>query len=102
MGLDEINENTVTGLKAISKVEVGISVNKRTEDTRVFSDVKEVITSLRAVKKCSVEVHRLEGLNDAIEVQRGKQELKIAREGYFRAVRMQKQKVHDQRGRRLH
>ena len=101
MGLDEINEKTVTGLKAISKVEVGISVNKRTEDTRVFSDVKEVITSLRAAKKCSVEVHRLEGLNDAIEVQRGKQELKIAREGYFRAVRMQKQKVHDQRGRRL-
>ena len=51
MDLDEINKMTVEGLKSVSKTEVGISVNKRTEDTRVYTDVKEVTTTLKATRK---------------------------------------------------
>ena len=101
LDLSEINKRTVEGLKLVSKAEVGISVNKRTEDTRVYTDVKEVTTTLKATRKCSSEVHRMEKLGDAIKMQRAKEELKTAKKAYFRAVRMQKQKVHDQRGRRL-
>ena len=46
MELDEINDKTSEGLKRISKAEVGISVKKRVTDTRVHTDVKEVVTSL--------------------------------------------------------
>ena len=63
--------------------------------TRVYTDVKEVTTTLKASRKCSAEVHRLEGLGDALEIQRSKEELKTAQKAYFRAVRMHKQKVHD-------
>ena len=48
LGLDEINKRTMEGLRSVSKAEVGISVNKRTEDTRVYTDVKETTTTLRA------------------------------------------------------
>ena len=101
LDLDEINRRTVEGLKSISKPEVGINVNTRTKDARVYTGVKEVTTTLRATRKCSAEVHRLEGLGDPLEIQRSKEELKTAKKAYFRAVRMQKQKVHDQRGRKL-
>ena len=101
MDLDEINKMTVEGLKSVSKTEVGISVNKRTEDTRVYTDVKEVTTTLKAIRKCSAAVHKLEVLGNALDIQRSKEELKSAKKAYFRAVRMQKQKVHDQRGKKL-
>ena len=52
LGLDEINKRTVEELRSVSKTEVGISVNKRAEDTRVYIDVKEVTTTLRASRKC--------------------------------------------------
>ena len=81
LDLDEINKRTVEGLKSVSKTEVGISVNKRTEDTRVYTDVKEVTTALKASRKCSAEVSRLEGLGDALRVQRSKEELKNAKKG---------------------
>ena len=99
--MDEINKRTVEGFKSVSKTEVGISVNKRTENTRVYTDVKEVTTTLKATRKCSAEVNRLEGLGDPLEVQRSKKKLKTAKRAHFRDVRMQKQKVRDQRGRKL-
>ena len=46
MELDEINDKTVEGLKKVSRAEVGISIKKRVTDTRVHTDVKEVVTSL--------------------------------------------------------
>ena len=101
MDLDEISKMTVEGLKTVSKTEVGISVNKRTEDTRVYTDVKEVTTTLKATTKCSAAVHKLEVLGNALGIQRSKEELKGAKKAYFRAVRMQKQKVHEQRGKKL-
>ena len=61
--------------------------------------MKEVTTTLGASMKCSAEVHRLEGLGDALDIQRSKEELKTAKKAYFRAVRLQKQKVHDQSSR---
>lgn len=61
LDLNEINKRTIEGLKSVSKSEVGISVNKRIEDTRVYIDVKEVTTTLKATRKCSAEAHRLEG-----------------------------------------
>ena len=100
LSLDEINKRTVEGLKSNSKTEVVISVNKRAEDTRVYPDVKEVTTALGASRKCSSEVHRLEALGDAVAIQRGRAELEAAKEAYFRAVRMQKQRVHVLRGRK--
>ena len=101
LSLDEINKRTVGGLRSVSKSELGISVSKRAGDTRVCTDVKEVTTALRASRKCSAEVHRLETLGDAVAIQRSRAELKAAKTAYFRDVRMQKQKVHDQRGRKL-
>ena len=92
---------TVKGLNETSKAEVVISVNKRTEVTRVHTDVKEVVVALRETKKCSAEVQRIQGMGDILATQRSKLDLKVAKAAYFRAVRMQKQKVHDQRRRRL-
>ena len=101
MELDVINDETVEGLKRVSKAEVGISVKKRVTDTRVHTDVKEVVTSLRASRVCEAEVGKLQALGDALAIQRAKQELQTARAAYFRAVSKQRQKVHDQRRRRL-
>ena len=78
LGLDEINKRTVEQLRSVSKTEVGINVNKRTKDTRVYTDVKEVTTTLRASRKCSAEVHRLEILGDAVAIQRSRAERKAA------------------------
>ena len=72
LSLDEINKRTVEGLRFFSKTEVGISVSKRAGYTRVYTDVKEVTTALRASRKCSAEVHRLEALGDAVAIQRSK------------------------------
>ena len=101
MELDEINDKTVEGLKKVSKAEVGISVKKRVADTRVHTDVKEIVTTLRASRKCDTEVTKMQTIGDALALQRAKQELKTARAAYFRAVSKQKQKVQDQRRRRL-
>jgi hypothetical protein len=98
LGLDEINKRIVEGLRSVSKTEIGISA---TEDTRVYTDVKEVTTTLGASRKCSAEVHKLEILGDAVAIQRSRAEHTAAKRAYFRAVRMQTQKVHDQRGRKL-
>ena len=78
LDLDEINRRTAEGLKSVSKTEVGISVNKRTEDTGVYTGVKEVNTTLKATRECPAQVHRLEGLGDPLEVQRSKEEHKTA------------------------
>ena len=43
----------------------------------------------------------MQATGDALALQGAKQELKTARAAYFRAVRKQKQKVQDQRRRRL-
>ena len=67
----------------------------------MYTDVKEVTITLVATGKCSAEVHTLEALGDPLEIQRSKEELKAAKRACFRAVRMQKQRVHDQRGRKL-
>ena len=88
----EDSKRTVEGLRAVSKTEVGISVNKMTEATRVYTDVKEVTTALIASRKCSAEVHRLEISGDAVAIQRSRAEHEAAKRAYFRAVRMQKQK----------
>ena len=40
------------------------------------TDVREVTTALRETSECSAEIHRLEGLGDALEIQRNKEELK--------------------------
>ena len=80
---------------------LGASVQKRVTDTRVHTDVKEIVTALRTSRKCDTEVTKLQTLGDALALQRAKQELKAARAAYFRAVSKQKQKVHDQRRRRL-
>ena len=101
LGIDDINKKTVDGLKKVSKDEVGVRTVTRTGDTRVYTDAKEVVTALRETRVCSTEVDRLQGIGDAIAIQRGKQELVKATNAYYRAVRMQKQKVHDQRRRRL-
>ena len=101
MELDEINDKTVEGLKRISKAEVGVSIKKRVTDTRVHTDAKEVVTTLRASKVCDGEVTRMQTLGDALALQRAKQDLKTARAAYYRAVSKQKQKVQDQRRRRL-
>ena len=101
MEIDDINDKTVEGLKRVSKAEVGISINKRVAETRVHTDVKEVVISLRASRVCDAEVSKLQALGDALAIQRAKQDLKTARAAYYRAVSKQKQKVHDQRRRRL-
>ena len=80
---------------------LGASVQKRVTDTRVHTDVKEIVTALRTSRKCDTEVTKLQTLGDALALQRAKQELKTASAAYFRAVSKQKQKVHDQRRRRL-
>ena len=64
MELDEINDKTVEGLKRVSKAEVGISVKKRVTDTRVHTDVKEVVTSRRANRVCEAEVDKLQALGN--------------------------------------
>ena len=102
MELDVINDETVEGLKRVSKAEVGISIKKRVTGTRVHTDVKEVVTSLRASRVCELEVSKLQALGDALAIQRATQELKTARAAYFRAVSNQKQKVYDQRRRLEH
>ena len=70
-------------------------------DTRVHTDVKEVVTTLRASRVCDVDVNKLQVLGDAIALQRAKQELKTAKAAHYRTVSKQKQKVQDQRRRRL-
>ena len=80
LDLDEINKRTVEGLKSVSKTKVGISVNKRTEDTRVYTDVKEVTTTLKASRKCSAQLlkytdWKVWDLGDALQIQRSKEEL---------------------------
>ena len=50
---------------------------------------------------CDAEVNKLQVLGDAVALQRAKQELKTAKTAYYRAVSKQKQKVQDQRRRRL-
>ena len=62
MELDVINDKTVEGLKSVSKAEMGISVKKRVNDTRVRTDVKEVVTSLRANRVCEAEASKLQAL----------------------------------------
>ena len=54
----ELNEAMRLSLDEINKriVEVGISFGKKADDTRVYIDVKEVSTSLRASKKCSADM----------------------------------------------
>ena len=103
MELDEINDKTIEGLKRISKTTVEIGIKKRVTDTRVHTDVKEVVTTLRASRVCDAEVNKLQvlGAGDAMALQRAKQELKTAKAAYYRAVSKQKQKVQDQRRRRL-
>ena len=54
---------------------MGISVKKRVTDTRVHTDVKEVVTSLRASRVCEAEASKLQALGDALAIQRAKQEL---------------------------
>ena len=76
MELDEINDKTVEGLRRISKAEVGIGVKKRAADTRVHTDVKEVVTTLRASRKCDNEVTKMQATGDALAMPRAKQELK--------------------------
>ena len=68
LGLDEINKRTVEGLKSVSKSKVGVSVNKRTEYTRVYTNVKEITTTLKATRKCSDEVYRLGGLGYVLDI----------------------------------
>ena len=70
MGLDEINKRKVEGLR---------SGNKRTEDTRVYTDVKEVTTALRASRKCSAEVHRLEILGMQLQYKGAEQSTGLQR-----------------------
>ena len=70
--MDEINKRTVIGLKAASESEVGIRTKKRTDDTRIYTDAKEVTSAPRKTRKSSTEVHRLEGLGDAPVIQRGR------------------------------
>jgi hypothetical protein len=88
-------------LKRISKADVGISIKKRVNDTRVHTDVKEVVTTLRVSRVCDAEVNKLQALGDALAVQRAKQELHTANTACYRAVSKQQQKVHDQRRKRL-
>ena len=68
MELDEINDKTVDGLKRISKAEVGICIKERVTDTRVHTDVKEVVTTLRASTQpsrvCDAEVNKLQVLGN--------------------------------------
>ena len=101
MELDVINDKTVEGLKRTSKAEAGISIKKRVTGTRVHTDVKEVVTTLKASRVCDAEVNKLQALGDALAVQRAKQELHTANTACYRAVSKQKQKVHDQRRKRL-
>ena len=101
MELDEINDKTVEGLKRVSKAEVGIGIKKRVTDTRVHTDVKEVVTTLRASRVCDAEVSKLQVMGDAVAMQRAKRELKTAKAACYRATSKQTQKVHDQRRRRL-
>ena len=91
----------LTTSKRVSKAEVGISVKKRVVDTRVHTDVKEIVTTLRTSRECDTEVTRLQAIGDALSLQRAKLELKTTRAAYFRAITKQKQKVQDQRRRRL-
>ena len=100
-GLDNVNVQVVKGLTEVSKRVVGVSTNKRAADTRVYTDVKAVVTSLREVRKCEVKLASSQVLRNALEIQRDKQEVKKATAAYHRAVRMQKQKVHEQRKKRL-
>ena len=83
MNLDEVNDKLVGGLKAVPKAEVGISISKRVTDTRVHTDVKEVVEALRTSRSCDAEVSRLQTLGDVIGLQRSKQELKTAKVTYF-------------------
>ena len=101
MELDAINDKTAEGLKRISKAEVRFSVKKGVADTNVRTDVKEIVTTLRTSKRCDSEVTKMQAAGDALALQRSNQELKTARAAYFRAVSKQKQKVQDQRRRRL-
>ena len=87
LSLDEINKRIVEGLRIVSKAEVGIGVSKRAGDTRVYTDVKEVTTALRASRNCSTEVHSLEALGGAVAIQTSRAELRPAKKSYFRAVR---------------
>ena len=55
LDLDGINRRKVEGLKSVSKTEVGIRVKKRTTDTRVYTDVKEVTSTLKETRKCAAK-----------------------------------------------
>ena len=70
-------------------------------DTSAHIDVQEVVTTLRASRVCDAEVSKLQTFGDALAIQRAKQELMTAKSAYYRDVIKQKQKVHDQRRRRL-
>ena len=59
MELDVINDKTVEGPKRITKAEVGLSIKKRVIDTRVHTDVKELVTTLRANRVCDAEANKL-------------------------------------------
>ena len=95
--MDNVNDQVVKGLTEVSRRVVGVSTNKRTADTRVYTDVKTVVSALREVRKCGVKLANSQELRDMLEIQRNKQEVKKATAAYHRAVRMQKQKVHEQR-----
>ena len=72
MESDKINDKTIEGLKRIPKAEVRITIKKRMTDTRVHTDVKEVVTTLRASRVCDAEVNKLQVLGDAVSLQRAK------------------------------
>ena len=66
MELDEINDKTVEGLRRTSKAEVGIRIKKRVTDTRVHTNVKEIVTTLRASRVCDAEVNKLQVLGTLV------------------------------------
>ena len=70
MGLDEINDKTVEGLKATSKAEVDISIKTRVTDTRAHTDVNLVVTSSRASRVSDADVKKLQTLGDVLVLQR--------------------------------
>ena len=79
MELDDINDKTIEGLKRVSKTEVGISTKRRVVETRVHTEVKEVVVSLRASRICDAEVSKLQALGDVLAIQRAKQDLRTAK-----------------------
>ena len=75
MELHVLNDKTVEGLKRIPTAEVGIDIKRKVTDTRVHTNVKEVVTTLRDSRVCDAEVNKLKALGDALVVQSVKQEL---------------------------